>query len=166
MDDIEIEHVEVFTDGACVGNPGPGGWAALIIQGGTEQVLTGRDPSTTNNRMEMTAAITALEALPPGSVLSLYSDSQIVVKGISEWLDGWKRRGWRNATRKPVANRDLWERLDKLNAERQVEWLWIKGHAGNEHNERVDLLAELEAEREASAKLRQIRSRTQWLSMK
>jgi ribonuclease HI len=136
----------IFCDGACIDNPGPGGFAAVIMQNGSEQIISGQDPDTTNSRMEMLAAVRALEATQPGSTVKLYSDSQMLIKGMTEWMAGWKRRGWINSARKPVANRDLWEALDRLDAERQVEWNWVRGHAGNELNERVDGLAEREAE--------------------
>lgn len=136
----------IFTDGACLGNPGPGGWAALILSHGGERVISGHETATTSNqRMELTAAIKALEALPAGSSATLHSDSQYVVKGISEWLHGWRANGWQNAAKKPVANRDLWELLDNLNADRLITWRWVRGHAGHEHNERVDRLANTEA---------------------
>ncbi len=141
------EPITIYTDGACLGNPGPGGYAALILTNGTEQVITGRDPASTNNKMEMRAAIAALEALPPGSTATLHSDSNILIKGMNEWLTGWKAKGWKNAARKPVANQDLWQQLDRLNAERCVTWRWVRGHAGHEHNERVDRLANAEAEK-------------------
>lgn len=137
----------VFTDGACLGNPGPGGYAALILIGDTEQVITGHDPATTNNRMEMTAAIKALESLPAGINATIHSDSQLLIKGMNEWLTGWKAKGWRNASRQPVANRDLWEELDRLASDRLITWQWVKGHAGHEHNERVDGLANAGAKR-------------------
>jgi len=139
----------IYTDGACLGNPGPGGYAALILFEGQEQIIVGRDPATTNNKMEMTAAIKALEALPIGAKAIIRSDSQIVIKGMNEWLTGWKAKDWRNAARQPVANRELWEMLDKLNAERQITWQWVKGHAGHEQNERVDALANAEAQKAA-----------------
>jgi ribonuclease HI len=135
----------VYTDGACIGNPGPGGYAALILMDDTEQVISGRDPNTTNNKMELTAAIRALEALPSGIAAVVHSDSQYVVKGITEWLPGWKRRGWRTGDKKPVLNQPLWERLEALAAEREVTWTWVRGHAGHEQNERVDGLANAEA---------------------
>jgi ribonuclease HI len=135
----------VYTDGACLGNPGPGGYAALILIDDDEQVISGRDPDTTNNRMELTAAIHALEALPSGLPAVVHSDSQYVVKGITEWLPGWKRKGWRTGDKKPVANQPLWERLEALAVEREVTWRWVRGHAGHEQNERVDGLANAEA---------------------
>ena len=145
------QYAIIFTDGACLGNPGPGGYAALILLGVTEQIITGRDPATTNNKMEMTAAIKALEALPPGAHATIHSDSQYVVKGIREWLPGWKKRGWRTAAGEPVKNQPLWEALDKLNSGRRITWQWVKGHAGHERNERVDGLANGEAQKAAEA---------------
>lgn len=141
-----ITQAIIFTDGACLGNPGPGGYAALILMAGEEQILVGRDPATTNNKMEMTAAIRALEALPPGLPATVHSDSQYVVKGIREWLPGWKKRGWRTAAGEPVKNQPLWEALDRLNSGRNITWQWVKGHAGHEQNERVDGLANTEAQ--------------------
>jgi ribonuclease HI len=141
----------VFTDGACLKNPGPGGYAALILIDGKEQIIVGRDPATTNNKMEMMAAIKALEALPHGLAATVHSDSQYVVKGIREWLPGWKKRGWRTAAGEPVKNQPLWEELDRLNTDRTITWQWVKGHAGHEHNERVDGLANAEAQRAAGA---------------
>src|SRR3712207_2390388 len=114
----------VYTDGACIGNPGPGGYVALIVSDGVEEIVSGRETDTTNNRMELTAAIRALEALPSGVAAVIYSDSQYVIKGITEWLPGWKRRGWRTGDKKPVLNQPLWERLDALAAEREVTWTW------------------------------------------
>jgi ribonuclease HI len=139
----------IYTDGGCIGNPGPGGYAALIIVGNDEQVISGRDPATTNNRMEMTAAIRALESLPHGVHAVVHSDSQYVVKGMTEWLQGWKKRGWKTGDKKPVLNQPLWERLEELASQRDVKWIWVKGHAGHEQNERVDGLANAEAMRAA-----------------
>ena len=133
--------VEIFTDGACRGNPGPGGWGALLRFGDHEKELCGGEPGTTNNRMEMTAVIRALEALTRPCHVRLHTDSQYVQKGISVWIHGWKQRGWRTAEKKPVKNDDLWKRLDELAAGHHVEWLWVKGHAGHEGNERADQLA-------------------------
>jgi len=133
--------VEIFSDGACRGNPGPGGWGALLRFDETEKELWGGEAATTNNRMELTAVIRALEALKRPSRVRLYTDSQYVQKGISAWILDWKRRGWRTAGRKPVKNADLWRRLDELAALHDVEWHWIKGHAGHPENERADLLA-------------------------
>jgi len=133
--------VEIFSDGACRGNPGPGGWGALLRFNNEEKELWGGEAATTNNRMELTAVIRALEALKRPSRVRLYTDSQYVQKGISAWILDWKRRGWRTAGRKPVKNADLWRRLDELAALHDVEWHWVKGHAGNAGNERADLLA-------------------------
>jgi ribonuclease HI len=134
--------VEIYADGACRGNPGPGGWGALLIQGDREKELYGAESLTTNNRMELTAAIRALEALKKtGTSVRLYTDSQYVIKGVKEWLPTWKARGWRTADKKPVKNQDLWERLDALSSQHDVEWHWIKGHSGVPGNERVDALA-------------------------
>ena len=133
--------VEVYADGACKGNPGPGGWGVLIRQGGRERELHGGERATTNNRMELTAVIRALEALPHGSRVRLVTDSQYVQKGMSEWLAGWKRRGWRTADKKPVKNEDLWKELDALAQNHRVEWHWVRGHAGHPDNERADALA-------------------------
>jgi len=133
--------VEIYADGACKGNPGPGGWGALLRAGGTERELYGGEPDTTNNRMELTAVIRALEALKRRCKVRLYTDSQYVQKGISQWIHDWKRRGWRTADKKPVKNEDLWRRLDELAGAHQVEWHWVRGHAGHPENERADELA-------------------------
>jgi len=133
--------VEVYADGACKGNPGPGGWGVLLLAGGRERELHGGEPATTNNRMELTAVIRALEALPQGSRVRLYTDSQYVQKGMTEWISSWKRRGWRTAGKKPVKNEDLWQRLDELARNHRVEWHWVRGHAGHPGNERADELA-------------------------
>jgi len=133
--------VEVYADGACKGNPGPGGWGVLMVAGGRERELHGGEPATTNNRMELTAVIRALEALPRGSAVRLYTDSQYVQKGMTEWISSWKWRGWRTADKKPVKNEDLWKRLDELACNHKVEWYWVKGHAGHPGNERADALA-------------------------
>jgi ribonuclease HI len=135
------EIVEIYSDGACRGNPGPGGWGVLLRSGGREKELFGGEAATTNNRMELTAVIRALEALKRPSRVKLYTDSQYVQKGISEWVRGWKRKGWITADRKPVKNVDLWKRLDELNALHEVEWKWVRGHAGHPENERADRLA-------------------------
>ncbi len=140
----------IYTDGGCIGNPGPGGYAALIVIGDQEQVIKGRDPATTNNKMEMTAAIRGLEALPAGLPAVVHSDSQYVIKGITEWLPGWKRRGWKTGDNKPVLNQPLWQRLDELARERAIRWVWVKGHAGHKQNERVDGLANAEAMKAAA----------------
>jgi len=133
--------VEVYSDGACRGNPGPGGWGVLMRFARKEKELWGGEEATTNNRMELTAVIRALEALKRPSRVRVYTDSQYVQKGISEWIRAWKKRGWRTADRKPVKNDDLWRRLDELNAGHQVEWHWVRGHDGHPENERADLLA-------------------------
>jgi ribonuclease HI len=135
------EPVEIYADGACRGNPGPGGWGVVLREGGRERELRGFEPATTNNRMELTAVIRALEALAPGAQVRAYTDSQYVQKGISEWIHDWKRRAWRTADKKPVKNQDLWMRLDELARGHQVEWHWVKGHAGHPENERADALA-------------------------
>ena len=133
--------VEIYTDGACRGNPGPGGWAATLQSGEHLRELSGAEAGTTNNRMELTAVIRALEALKRPVKARIHTDSEYVRKGITEWLSAWKRRDWRTADRKPVKNRDLWERLDALAARHEIEWRWVPGHAGVPGNERVDRLA-------------------------
>ena len=133
--------VEIYADGACKGNPGPGGWGAWLICEGKEKTLSGGEALTTNNRMEMTAVIRALEALKKPSTVKIYTDSSYVQKGISEWIVGWKARNWRTADKKPVKNEDLWKTLDNLAKQHQIEWIWVKGHAGNVGNERADALA-------------------------
>jgi ribonuclease HI len=133
--------VEIFTDGACSGNPGPGGWGALLRCGDVEKELSGGEPNTTNNRMEMMAAIMALESLTRPSQVKLYTDSQYVQKGISEWVQGWVKRGWLTADKKPVKNADLWQRLQAARQPHQVEFIWVRGHDGHIENERVDQLA-------------------------
>ena len=137
----EPSAVEIFTDGACRGNPGPGGWAAILRYRGVEKELTGYDPDTTNNRMEMMAAIGGLEALKRPCRVRLYSDSQYLRDGITKWINGWKRRGWRTADKQPVKNVDLWQRLDAASARHVVTWEWVRGHAGHPENERADALA-------------------------
>jgi len=133
--------VTIFTDGACKGNPGPGGWGAILMSNGHEKELYGYDPQTTNNRMEMMAAIAALEALKKPCDVSMNVDSQYVLQGMTEWIRGWKARGWKTADKKPVKNDDLWRRLDAACAPHKIKWTWVKGHAGHEHNERADQLA-------------------------
>ncbi len=137
------EGLTIYTDGACSGNPGPGGWGVLMQFGNREKKLKGGEPDTTNNRMELMAAIKALEAIKPGyeGDITLWTDSTYVLKGITEWIHGWKKRGWKKSDKKPVVNVDLWKTLDALNAERDVQWKWVKGHAGVEGNERADELA-------------------------
>ncbi len=135
------QEVEIYTDGACRGNPGPGGWGALLIYGQTEKEIFGGEPETTNNRMELTAAIEALALLKRSCELTLYTDSQYVRKGMLEWIDGWKARGWKTAAKKPVKNDDLWRALDEQVGRHKVKWVWVKGHAGNPGNEKADALA-------------------------
>lgn len=140
MDDAAPE-VEIWTDGGCKPNPGPGGWAALLRSGGHERELSGGEAATTNNRMELTAAAMALEALTRPCRVALHTDSQYVRNGITRWHTGWVRRNWRNAAGDPVANMDLWKRLLAAEKPHQVDWRWVRGHAGNPENERVDALA-------------------------
>jgi ribonuclease HI len=133
--------VEIWTDGACKGNPGPGGWGALLKLGAVEKTLHGGEPLTTNNRMEMLAVIEALGALKRPCKVLLHVDSQYVMKGMTEWIHGWKQRGWRTADKKPVKNADLWQRMDEEVSKHSITWKWVKGHAGDPGNERADLLA-------------------------
>ncbi len=133
--------VIIFTDGACSGNPGPGGWGAILMLGEKRRELCGGELATTNNRMELMGAIQALEALNKPCKVELNTDSQYVIKGVSEWIYAWKRRGWTTADKKPVKNDDLWRRLDEARLRHDVQWKWVKGHAGHEHNERADELA-------------------------
>ncbi len=140
---MAADDVEMYADGACRGNPGPGGWGVLLRAGGRERSLHGGEASTTNNRMELTAVIRGLEALKRPCRVRLYTDSQYVQKGITQWIHDWKRRGWRTADKKPVKNIDLWQQLDALAARHAVSWHWVKGHAGHDGNERADALANL-----------------------
>ena len=133
--------VEIFTDGACSGNPGPGGWGAILRHGSVEKELAGGEPGTTNNRMELMAAIAGLEALKRPCKVRLYTDSQYLRDGITQWLPGWKARGWRTASKAPVKNVDLWQRLEQAAAAHQIEWHWVRGHSGHPENERADALA-------------------------
>ena len=133
--------VEIFTDGACRGNPGPGGWAALLRKGDTEKMISGAQESSTNNQMELMAAIQGLEQLKKPVRVTLTTDSQYVRQGITQWIAGWKRNGWMTSQKKPVKNKELWQRLDAAVAEHQVEWLWVKGHSGHRENEMVDQAA-------------------------
>jgi ribonuclease HI len=133
--------VLIYTDGACRGNPGPGGWGAILIAGGREKELCGGEPATTNNRMELMAAIRALEALNKPCKVELHTDSTYVKNGVTQWIHGWKARGWKTADRSPVKNEDLWKRIDQARARHEVDWRWVKGHAGHELNERADVLA-------------------------
>jgi ribonuclease HI len=136
-----VSVVEIYTDGACRGNPGPGGWAALLSFGEREKELAGAEGHTTNNRMELTAVIRALEALKRPVEARVFTDSEYVRRGITEWVSSWKARGWKTADRKPVKNQDLWEELDRLAAQHSIQWHWVKGHSGVPGNERVDRLA-------------------------
>jgi ribonuclease HI len=145
--EARMKTVEIHTDGACLGNPGPGGWGALLRHGDTERELAGGEADTTNNRMELLAAIMALEALKTPCEVVLSTDSQYVQKGIGEWLPNWIRRGWKTAGGDPVKNRDLWERLQAAAKPHKVKWKWVKGHAGHVENERVDQLARAAAEK-------------------
>jgi ribonuclease HI len=139
---VASEHsVSIYADGGCRGNPGPGGWGAVLQSGGVEKELWGGEAHTTNNRMELTAVIRALEALKRPSTVHVHTDSQYVQKGINEWIHNWKRNGWRTSDKKPVKNADLWQELDTLAREHEIKWSWIKGHAGNAGNERADRLA-------------------------
>ncbi|HEX5419320.1 MAG TPA: ribonuclease HI [Gammaproteobacteria bacterium] len=142
-----MKDVEAFTDGACRGNPGPGGWGALLRYEGREKELSGGEPHTTNNRMELTAAIRALEALSRSCRLHLYTDSMYLRNGITSWLPNWRRRGWRTADGKPVKNQDLWAALAKLADNHEIDWNWVRGHAGHAGNERADALANQGLER-------------------
>jgi len=135
--------VEIFTDGACRGNPGPGGWGVMLRYDGTVRHLSGSEPQTTNNRMELTAAIRALESLTRPCEVQLTTDSEYVKRGITEWLQNWKRRGWKTAAKKPVKNADLWQRLDAAAGRHRIQWLWVRGHSGHPENERADELANL-----------------------
>ncbi|MBL1430234.1 MAG: ribonuclease HI [Robiginitomaculum sp.] len=138
---MKRDKVEIYTDGACRGNPGPGGWGALLIFGDVEKEISGGEDSTTNNRMELMAAIRALNQLKRSCKVTLHTDSKYVRDGITKWLDSWKRRGWKTAAKKPVKNRDLWEELDTATQRHSIEWLWVKGHDGDPGNERADELA-------------------------
>ena len=144
---MNADTVEIFTDGACRGNPGPGGWGAILRYRGRERELSGAEPETTNNRMELTAAIEALQTLKRPCSVELVTDSQYVKQGITAWLPGWKRRGWRAASGQPVKNQDLWEQLDALTRTHNVEWFWVRGHSGHPENERADRLANLAIDR-------------------
>lgn len=135
------ETVDIYTDGACSGNPGPGGWGAILRWNGHEKELFGYEAETTNNRMEMTAVIEALRSLKRAVPVRIHTDSQYVQKGMTEWIHGWKRRGWKTAGKEPVKNEDLWRVLDGLAAQRAIEWFWVRGHSGHPENERADELA-------------------------
>ncbi len=141
MTDATPSSVTIYTDGACSGNPGPGGWGAILQFNGQEKEIFGGEPLTTNNRMELMAAIIALESLKRPCPVILYTDSQYVRQGITEWIHGWKKRQWRKADGKPVINTDLWQRLETANKAHKVDWRWVRGHAGDPMNERADALA-------------------------
>ena len=143
----ELPLVEIYTDGACRGNPGPGGWAALLRMGDKERELSGGEPLTTNNRMELMAAIKGLEALKRPCRVQLFTDSNYVRDGITKWIHGWRRNGWKTADRKPVKNAELWQELRDATAPHRVEWHWVKGHSGHPENDRADALACAEADR-------------------
>ena len=136
-----MKNVEIFTDGACRGNPGKGGWGVLLRYGDKEKELYGYEPDTTNNQMELMAAIQGLEALKQPCQVVLTTDSKYVMQGITEWIHGWKKKNWKNATGKPVKNKELWQRLDTARTGHQIDWQWVKGHSGHAENERVDALA-------------------------
>jgi ribonuclease HI len=133
--------IEIYTDGACSGNPGPGGWGAILRWNGHEKEMSGGDPETTNNRMEMMAVVKALEALKGASKVHIHTDSKYVMDGVNEWMPGWKARGWKTAAKKPVKNQDLWQQIDDLISKHDVTFFWVKGHAGHPENERADALA-------------------------
>jgi len=139
--------VEIYTDGSCLGNPGPGGWGVLMRYGGSEKTFSGACDNTTNNRMELFAAIYALESLTRPSVVRITTDSKYVQRGVNEWLQGWKKNNWRTAAKKPVKNQDLWQRLDLQLDMHDIEWLWVKGHSGHKENEIVDVLANAAAQK-------------------
>ena len=142
-----MKRVEIFTDGACKGNPGPGGWGAILRMGAHEKELSGSERETTNNRMEMTAVIEALRALRHPCEIALHTDSKYVIDGITKWIHGWQKRGWKTAGRKPVLNQDLWEAMVEASGSHRISWHWIKGHSGHPENERADRLASDEADR-------------------
>ena len=136
-----MKHVEIFTDGACKGNPGPGGWGAILRMGEHEKELSGGEAATTNNRMELMGAIVALNALKQPCKVTLHTDSKYVIDGITRWIFGWQRNGWKNAAKKPVANAELWQELIAAARQHEIEWVWVKGHDGHPENERADRLA-------------------------
>ncbi len=138
---MHSEMIEIYTDGACKGNPGPGGWGALLRYRTLEKELSGGEPATTNNRMELMAVIAALEALKRRAKIAIYTDSKYVQQGISQWIHGWKQKNWMTSAKTPVKNVDLWQRLDRLANQHEIEWCWVKGHAGHPENERADALA-------------------------
>lgn len=137
----DLQSIHIYTDGACSGNPGPGGWGAYMLFNGHEREMSGHEEHTTNNRMELTAVIEALNALKKPCHVTIFTDSTYVLKGATEWMEGWKKRQWKNAAKKPVENRDLWEMLDEAMQRHTMDWEWVKGHAGNPGNEKADTLA-------------------------
>jgi len=141
-----MDQIQIYTDGACKGNPGPGGWGALLVAGANKKELYGGEANTTNNRMELMAVIEALSALKRPCQVVVHTDSQYVLKGITEWMAGWKAKGWKTASKAPVKNVDLWQALDAATTQHQIEWRWVKGHSGHEGNERADQLANLGVE--------------------
>ena len=141
--EYKLSRLKIYTDGACSGNPGPGGWGVLMLSNGEEKELCGGEMETTNNRMELMAAIQALEALSKSREVDLYTDSKYVGDGITKWMINWKKNGWRNAAKKPVKNTDLWQRLDEATQRHEVNWHWVKGHSGHPENERADALANM-----------------------
>jgi ribonuclease HI len=147
-----MQQVKIYTDGACRGNPGPGGWAALLVCGAERREISGSEAVTTNNRMELSAAIGALSALKRRCAVQLYTDSKYVLQGATEWLPNWKARGWRTAAGEPVKNQDLWQHLDSALSAQDIEWHWVKGHSGHEENEYVDQLANLAIDRMLAAR--------------
>jgi len=147
-----LPRVEIFTDGACFGNPGPGGWGAILRYGDTVKEIHGGEPATTNNRMELTAAISALRALKHPCAVTLTTDSEYLRKGITEWLPRWKARGWKTAQKEPVKNQDLWEALDQEARRHQIDWRWVRGHNGHPENERADYLANLGVKEQRSGR--------------
>ena len=150
-----MEEVDIYTDGACSGNPGPGGWGAILRSGAHEKEIFGGEPATTNNRMELLAVIRALEALKRPVAARVHTDSQYVQKGISEWIHGWKARGWKTASKEPVKNADLWRALDEAASRHQVKWLWVRGHNGHPENERADALARAEIKKLRESRLQE-----------
>jgi len=144
---MDAPDVELFTDGACSGNPGPGGWAAILRMGERERELSGGEPATTNNRMELMGVISGLEALKRPCTVTINTDSKYVLDGASKWIHGWKKNGWRTADKKPVKNVELWQRLDAAQKPHKLRWVWVKGHSGHVENERADELARLEVEK-------------------
>jgi len=144
---LHKSNIEIFTDGACINNPGPGGWGVLIREDGEEKELSGNSKETTNNRMELLAVIKGLQSLKTQSKVTIYTDSQYVQKGITEWILNWKKNKWRTSNNKPVKNSDLWKELDNIQKKHLIDWRWVRGHSGHEENERVDKIARTEAER-------------------